>query len=130
MLPRCRCCCCCRCKYGSTIPKNRVKPHFRSGGSEHSTEGTVSLGDGPLTRSGSRNFATEIHNPAVQQGIRNKATFQKETPTLQMEQNGWTMAGAGELSSEVEDVGKMKGSQDPILQQLKQRFPHQSLTCC
>lgn len=64
-----------------------MKPHFRSGGSEHSTEGTVSLGDGPLTRSGSRNFATERHNPAVT-GHQEQSYLPKETPTLQMEQNG------------------------------------------
>uniref|UniRef100_A0A8C6RQQ1 HTH La-type RNA-binding domain-containing protein n=1 Tax=Nannospalax galili TaxID=1026970 RepID=A0A8C6RQQ1_NANGA len=56
--------------------KTRVKPHFRSSsGSEHSTEGSVSLGDGPLNRSSSRNFLPE----------RQSST---EAPTLQMEQNG------------------------------------------
>lgn len=47
----------------------------------------MSLGDGPLTRSGSRNFATERHNPAVT-GHQEQSYLPKETPTLQMEQNG------------------------------------------
>ncbi|XP_037370616.1 la-related protein 4 isoform X2 [Talpa occidentalis] len=65
-----------------------VKPHFRSSsGSEHSTEGSVSLGDGPLTRSGSRNFPTERHNSTVT-GHQEQNYLPKETPTLQMEQNG------------------------------------------
>ncbi|XP_054983920.1 la-related protein 4 isoform X1 [Sorex araneus] len=65
-----------------------VKPHFRSSsGSEHSTEGSVSLGDGPLNRSGSRNFAAERHNPSVT--VHQEQNYlPKETPTLQMEQNG------------------------------------------
>ncbi|XP_047596009.1 la-related protein 4 isoform X5 [Lutra lutra] len=68
--------------------KNRVKPHFRSSsGSEHSTEGSVSLGDGPLNRSGSRNFTTERHNPTVT-GHQEQSYLAKETPTIQMEQNG------------------------------------------
>uniref|UniRef100_A0A673TYC2 La ribonucleoprotein 4 n=1 Tax=Suricata suricatta TaxID=37032 RepID=A0A673TYC2_SURSU len=68
--------------------KNRVKPHFRSSsGSEPSTEGSVSLGDGPLNRSGSRNFPTERHNPTVT-GHQEQSYLPKETPTLQMEQNG------------------------------------------
>ncbi|XP_012588010.1 PREDICTED: la-related protein 4 isoform X2 [Condylura cristata] len=73
---------------GRPFPKNRVKPHFRSSnGSEHSTEGSVSLGDGPLTRSGSRNFPTERHNSTVT-GHQEQNYLPKETPTLQMEQNG------------------------------------------
>uniref|UniRef100_A0A2K6NQB2 HTH La-type RNA-binding domain-containing protein n=1 Tax=Rhinopithecus roxellana TaxID=61622 RepID=A0A2K6NQB2_RHIRO len=61
---------------GRSFQKNHVRPHFRSSsGSEHSTEGSVSLGDGQLNRSSSRNLPTERHNP-------------KETSTLQMEQNG------------------------------------------
>ncbi|XP_027448577.1 la-related protein 4 isoform X5 [Callorhinus ursinus] len=68
--------------------KNRVKPHFRSSsGSEHSTEGSVSLGDGPLNRSGSRNFPTERHNPTVT-GHQEQSYLPKETPAVQMEQNG------------------------------------------
>uniref|UniRef100_A0A667H2F3 La ribonucleoprotein 4 n=1 Tax=Lynx canadensis TaxID=61383 RepID=A0A667H2F3_LYNCA len=68
--------------------KNRVKPHFRSSsGSEHSTEGSVSLGDGQLNRSGSRNFPTERHNPTVT-GHQEQSYLPKETPPLQMEQNG------------------------------------------
>ncbi|XP_004781775.1 la-related protein 4 isoform X1 [Mustela nigripes] len=68
--------------------KNRVKPHFRSSsGSEHSAEGSVSLGDGPLNRSGSRNFTTERHNPTVT-GHQEQSYLAKETPTIQMEQNG------------------------------------------
>ncbi|XP_045322555.1 la-related protein 4 isoform X9 [Leopardus geoffroyi] len=68
--------------------KNRVKPQFRSSsGSEPSTEGSVSLGDGQLNRSGSRNFPTERHNPTVT-GHQEQSYLPKETPPLQMEQNG------------------------------------------
>uniref|UniRef100_F6S274 La ribonucleoprotein 4 n=2 Tax=Equus TaxID=9789 RepID=F6S274_HORSE len=73
---------------GRPFQKNRVKPHFRSSsGSEQSTEGSVSLGDGPLNRSGSRNFPTERHNPTVT-GHQEQSYLPKETPALQMEQNG------------------------------------------
>ncbi|XP_063502999.1 la-related protein 4 isoform X4 [Pongo pygmaeus] len=73
---------------GRPFQKNRVKPHFRSsGGSEHSTEGSVSLGDGQLNRSSSRNFPTERQNPTVT-GHQEQTYLQKETSTLQMEQNG------------------------------------------
>lgn len=65
-----------------------MKPHFRSSsGSEHSAEGSVLLGDGALNRSSSRNFATEQQNPAVT-GHQEQTYFSKETPTLQVEQNG------------------------------------------
>ncbi|XP_036886920.1 la-related protein 4 isoform X5 [Sturnira hondurensis] len=73
---------------GRPFQKNRVKPHFRSSsGSEHSSEASVSLGDGPLNRSGSRNFPTERHNPIVT-GHQEQNCLPKETPTLQIEQNG------------------------------------------
>ncbi|XP_009178990.1 la-related protein 4 isoform X4 [Papio anubis] len=73
---------------GRPFQKNRVKPHFRSSsGSEHSTEGSVSLGDGQLNRSSSRNLPTERHNPTVT-GHQEQTYLQKETSTLQMEQNG------------------------------------------
>ncbi|KAF6119425.1 La ribonucleoprotein 4 [Phyllostomus discolor] len=73
---------------GRPFQKNRVKPHFRSSsGSEHSTEASVSLGDGPLNRSGSRNFPPERHNPIVT-GHQEQNYLPKETPTLQIEQNG------------------------------------------
>nr|XP_026262800.1 la-related protein 4 [Urocitellus parryii] len=73
---------------GRPFQKNRVKPHFRSSsGSEHSTEGSVSLGDGPLNRSSSRNFPPERHNPTVI-GHQEQTHLPKETPVLQMEQNG------------------------------------------
>ncbi|XP_036092131.1 la-related protein 4 isoform X5 [Rousettus aegyptiacus] len=73
---------------GRPFQKNRVKPHFRSSsGAEHSTEGSVSLGDGPLNRSGSRNFSTERHNSIVT-GHQEQSYLPKETPTLQIEQNG------------------------------------------
>ncbi|XP_012874303.1 PREDICTED: la-related protein 4 [Dipodomys ordii] len=73
---------------GRPFQKNRVKPHFRSSsGSEHSAEGSVSLGDGPLNRSSSRNFLPERHNPTVT-GNQEQTYFPKETPILQMEQNG------------------------------------------
>ncbi|XP_051016303.1 la-related protein 4 isoform X2 [Acomys russatus] len=68
--------------------KNRVKPHFRSSsGSEHSTEGSVSLGDGSLSRSSSRNFLSERQNPTVT-GHHEHTYLPKEPPTLQLEQNG------------------------------------------
>lgn len=73
---------------GRPFQKNRVKPHFRSSsGSEHSTEGSVSLGDGPLNRSSSRNFPPERHNPTVT-GLQEQTHLPKETPVLQVEQNG------------------------------------------
>uniref|UniRef100_A0A2K6M2I0 La ribonucleoprotein 4 n=1 Tax=Rhinopithecus bieti TaxID=61621 RepID=A0A2K6M2I0_RHIBE len=73
---------------GRPFQKNRVKPHFRSSsGSEHSTEGSVSLGDGQLNRCSSRNLPTERHNPTVT-GHQEQTYLQKETSTLQMEQNG------------------------------------------
>ncbi|XP_028730422.1 la-related protein 4 isoform X2 [Peromyscus leucopus] len=73
---------------GRPFQKNRVKPHFRSSsGSEHSTEGSVSLGDGPLSRSSSRNFLSERHNPTVT-GNQEQTYLPKEAPILQMEQNG------------------------------------------
>ncbi|XP_011791517.1 PREDICTED: la-related protein 4 isoform X4 [Colobus angolensis palliatus] len=73
---------------GRPFQKNRVKPHFRSSsGSEHSTEGSVSLGDGQLNRSSLRNLPTERHNPTVT-GPQEQTYLQKETSTLQMEQNG------------------------------------------
>uniref|UniRef100_A0A8C5YE12 HTH La-type RNA-binding domain-containing protein n=1 Tax=Microcebus murinus TaxID=30608 RepID=A0A8C5YE12_MICMU len=68
--------------------KTNAAPHFRSSsGSEHSTEGSVSLGDGQLNRSSSRNFPTERHNPTVA-GHQEQTYLTKESPTLQMEQNG------------------------------------------
>ncbi|XP_017401321.1 la-related protein 4 isoform X5 [Cebus imitator] len=73
---------------GRPFQKNRTKPPFRSsGGSEHSTESSVSLGDGQLNRSSSRNFPTERHNPTIT-GHQEQTYLQKETSTLQMEQNG------------------------------------------
>ncbi|NP_001339248.1 la-related protein 4 isoform q [Homo sapiens] len=73
---------------GRPFQKNRVKPQFRSsGGSEHSTEGSVSLGDGQLNRYSSRNFPAERHNPTVT-GHQEQTYLQKETSTLQVEQNG------------------------------------------
>ncbi|XP_059041357.1 la-related protein 4 isoform X6 [Mustela lutreola] len=84
--------------------KNRVKPHFRSSsGSEHSAEGSVSLGDGPLNRSGSRNFTTERHNPTVT-GHQEQSYLAKETPTIQMEQNGDYGRGRGRRRREDERV--------------------------
>ncbi|XP_031211622.1 la-related protein 4 isoform X5 [Mastomys coucha] len=73
---------------GRPFQKNRVKPHFRSSsGSEHSTEGSVSLGDGPLSRSSSRIFLSERHNTAVT-GHQEQSYLPKEAPILQVEQNG------------------------------------------
>jgi la-related protein 4 len=65
-----------------------VKPHFRSSsGLEYSTEGSVSLGDGPLNRSSSRNFPPERNNLTVAEN-QEQTYVPKETPILQMEQNG------------------------------------------
>ncbi|XP_066113964.1 la-related protein 4 isoform X2 [Saccopteryx bilineata] len=73
---------------GRPFQKSRVKPHFRSSsGTEHSAEGSVSFGDGPLNRSGSRNFSAERHNPIVT-GLQEQSCLPKEAPTLQIEQNG------------------------------------------
>ncbi|XP_073939458.1 la-related protein 4 isoform X2 [Castor canadensis] len=73
---------------GRPFQKNRVKPHFRSSsGLEHSTEGSVSLGDGPLNRSSSRNFPPERNNLTVAEN-QEQTYVPKETPILQMEQNG------------------------------------------
>ncbi|XP_078192767.1 la-related protein 4 isoform X18 [Callithrix jacchus] len=73
---------------GRPFQKNRMKPPFRSSsGSEHSTESSVSLGDGQLNRSSSRNFPTERHNPTIT-GHQEQTYLQKETSTLQIEQNG------------------------------------------
>uniref|UniRef100_A0A8C5XZ82 HTH La-type RNA-binding domain-containing protein n=1 Tax=Microcebus murinus TaxID=30608 RepID=A0A8C5XZ82_MICMU len=77
--------------------KTNAAPHFRSSsGSEHSTEGSVSLGDGQLNRSSSRNFPTERHNPTVA-GHQEQTYLTKESPTLQMEQNGDYGRGRGRL---------------------------------
>nr|XP_045007940.1 la-related protein 4 isoform X2 [Jaculus jaculus] len=73
---------------GRPFQKNRVKPQFRSSsGSEHSTEGSVSLGDGPLNRSSSRNFLPERHNPIVT-GHQEQTYLPKDAPVLPVEQNG------------------------------------------
>lgn len=70
-----------------------MKPHFRlSSGSEHSAEGSVSLGDGPLSRSSSRNFLSERNNSTVT-GSQEQAYLPKEAPILQMEQNGDLVRG-------------------------------------
>ncbi|XP_040834911.1 la-related protein 4 isoform X1 [Ochotona curzoniae] len=73
---------------GRPFQKPRVKPHFRSSsGSEPSTDGSVSLGDGPLNRSSSRSFPSERPSPIVT-GHQEQTFLPKEVPTLQMEQNG------------------------------------------
>lgn len=73
---------------GRPFQKNRAKPHFRSSsGTEHSAEGSVLLGDGPLNRSCSRSFVPERQSPAVT-GHQEQAYLPKETCPLQMEQNG------------------------------------------
>ncbi|XP_078192765.1 la-related protein 4 isoform X15 [Callithrix jacchus] len=80
---------------GRPFQKNRMKPPFRSSsGSEHSTESSVSLGDGQLNRSSSRNFPTERHNPTIT-GHQEQTYLQKETSTLQIEQNGDYGRGRG-----------------------------------
>ncbi|XP_063110803.1 la-related protein 4 isoform X3 [Cavia porcellus] len=73
---------------GRPFQKNRVKPHFRSSsGTEQTAESSVPLGDGPLNRSNSRNFAPERHNPTVT-GQQEQTYLPKETSALQLEQNG------------------------------------------
>lgn len=77
-----------------------VKPHFRSSNSsEHAAEGpaaagTVSLGDGPLSRTNSRNFVMERHNSTLT-GHQEQGYSQKDSPTMQMEQNGDYGIGRG-----------------------------------
>ncbi|XP_017401322.1 la-related protein 4 isoform X6 [Cebus imitator] len=89
---------------GRPFQKNRTKPPFRSsGGSEHSTESSVSLGDGQLNRSSSRNFPTERHNPTIT-GHQEQTYLQKETSTLQMEQNGDYGRGRGRRRREDDKI--------------------------
>ncbi|XP_074082036.1 la-related protein 4 isoform X6 [Macrotis lagotis] len=84
---------------GRPFHRNRMKPHFRSSGSsEHSVEGStvvgsVSLGDGPLNRTSSRNFQTERPNHTLSGN--QEQVSPKESPTLQMEQNGDYGVGRG-----------------------------------
>ncbi|XP_042694202.1 la-related protein 4 isoform X1 [Centrocercus urophasianus] len=85
---------------GRPFHRNRVKPHFRSSGSsEHAAEGpaaasTVSMGDGPLSRTSSRNFVMERHNSTLT-GHQEQGYAQKDSPTVQMEQNGDYGIGRG-----------------------------------
>lgn len=85
---------------GRPFHRNRVKPHFRSSNSsEHAAEGpaaagTVSLGDGPLSRTNSRNFVMERHNSTLT-GHQEQGYSQKDSPTMQMEQNGDYGIGRG-----------------------------------
>uniref|UniRef100_A0A8C2UEF3 La ribonucleoprotein 4 n=1 Tax=Coturnix japonica TaxID=93934 RepID=A0A8C2UEF3_COTJA len=78
---------------GRPFHRNRVKPHFRSShSSEHAAEGpaaagTVSVGDGTLSRTNSRNFVMERHNSTLT-GHQEQGYSQKDSPTMQMEQNG------------------------------------------
>ncbi|KAM5287794.1 la-related protein 4 isoform 5-T7 [Ctenodactylus gundi] len=73
---------------GRPFPKNRVKLYYRSSsGTEHSAEGSVLLGDGPLNRSSSRNLPPERHNPTIT-GHQEQTYLPKEMPALQMDQNG------------------------------------------
>ncbi|XP_035309638.1 la-related protein 4-like isoform X3 [Cricetulus griseus] len=71
----------------SPIQNNPWQAHFRSSrGSEHSTEGSVSLGDGQLSRSSSSNFHSEQHNPTVT-GNQKQTYLSKDAPILEMDQN-------------------------------------------
>ncbi|XP_035309713.1 la-related protein 4-like [Cricetulus griseus] len=71
----------------SSFQNNPWQPHFRSSrGSEHSTEGSVSLGDGQLSRSSSSNFHSEQHNPTVT-GNQKQTYLSKNAPILEMDQN-------------------------------------------
>uniref|UniRef100_A0A8C3M5R0 La ribonucleoprotein 4 n=1 Tax=Chrysolophus pictus TaxID=9089 RepID=A0A8C3M5R0_CHRPC len=85
---------------GRPFHRNRVKPHFRSSSSsEHAAEGpaaasTVSMGDGPLSRTNSRNFVMERHNSTLT-GHQEQGYSQKDSPTVQMEQNGDYGIGRG-----------------------------------
>ncbi|KAM8981325.1 la-related protein 4 isoform X1 [Sarcophilus harrisii] len=84
---------------GRPFHRNRMKPHFRSSStSEHSVEGStvvgsVSLGDGPLNRTSSRNFQTERPNHTLSGN--QEQVSPKESPTSQMEQNGDYGVGRG-----------------------------------
>ncbi|XP_044535538.1 la-related protein 4 isoform X4 [Gracilinanus agilis] len=84
---------------GRPFHRNRMKTHFRSSSnSEHSVEGStvvgsVSLGDGPLNRTSSRNFQTERHNHTLSGN--QEQVSPKESPTSQMEQNGDYGVGRG-----------------------------------
>uniref|UniRef100_A0A8C2UB42 La ribonucleoprotein 4 n=1 Tax=Coturnix japonica TaxID=93934 RepID=A0A8C2UB42_COTJA len=85
---------------GRPFHRNRVKPHFRSShSSEHAAEGpaaagTVSVGDGTLSRTNSRNFVMERHNSTLT-GHQEQGYSQKDSPTMQMEQNGDYGIGRG-----------------------------------
>uniref|UniRef100_A0A8B9P202 La ribonucleoprotein 4 n=1 Tax=Apteryx owenii TaxID=8824 RepID=A0A8B9P202_APTOW len=85
---------------GRPFHRNRVKPHFRSSNSsEHAAEGpaavsTMSMGEGPLNRTNSRNFVMERHNSTLP-GHQDQGYSQKDSPTMQMEQNGDYSIGRG-----------------------------------
>ncbi|XP_062453164.1 la-related protein 4 isoform X1 [Rhea pennata] len=85
---------------GRPFHRNRVKPHFRSSnGSEHAAEGpaavsTMSMGEGPLNRTNSRNFVMERHNSTLT-GQQDQGYSQKDSPATQMEQNGDYSIGRG-----------------------------------
>ncbi|XP_064354561.1 la-related protein 4 isoform X3 [Dromaius novaehollandiae] len=85
---------------GRPFHRNRVKPHFRSSNSsEHAAEGpaavgTMSMGEGPLNRTNSRNFVMERHNSTLT-GHQDQGYSQKDSPTTQMEQNGDYSIGRG-----------------------------------
>ncbi|XP_068777377.1 la-related protein 4 isoform X2 [Struthio camelus] len=85
---------------GRPFHRNRVKPHFRSSNSsEHAVEGpaavsTMSMGEGPLNRTNSRNFVMERHNSTLT-GHQDQGYSQKDSPTTQMEQNGDYSIGRG-----------------------------------
>ncbi|NXN96578.1 LARP4 protein, partial [Rhinopomastus cyanomelas] len=85
---------------GRPFHRNRVKPHFRSSSSsEHAAEGpaavgTVSTGDGSLSRSSSRNFVMERHSGAGA-GHQEQGYSPKDSPAAPMEQNGEYGVGRG-----------------------------------
>ncbi|NWQ81575.1 LARP4 protein, partial [Columbina picui] len=85
---------------GRPFHRNRVKPHFRSSNSsEHAVEGpaavgTMSVGDGPLSRTNARNFVMERQNNTLT-GQQDQGFSPKDSPTAQMEQNGDYGIGRG-----------------------------------
>ncbi|XP_028929664.1 la-related protein 4 [Ornithorhynchus anatinus] len=85
---------------GRPFHRNRVKPHFRpAGSSEQPTEGpgavgSGSLGDGPLNRTGSRNFPPERHTHPLP-GPQEPTYPLKESPSSPPEQNGDYGIGRG-----------------------------------
>ncbi|XP_054253124.1 la-related protein 4 isoform X2 [Indicator indicator] len=85
---------------GRPFHRTRVKPHFRSSSSsEHAGEGpaaasTMPVGEGPPSRTSSRNFVMERHSSTLP-GHQDQGYSQKDSPATQMEQNGDYGLGRG-----------------------------------